>query len=116
VGPTGDVPERLEPALARDKGDILGLGALEQPTEPATERLGPAIHRALAEGIHALAFLEDEDPLGPELNVHDGSTPSAAGDGAHHPPRGKCPRVLADNCSPRWALRRSSRPNEAQNR
>jgi hypothetical protein len=76
VGPAGDVPERLEAALARDEGDVLGLRALEQATQPAAERLRPAIHRALAERVDALALLEDEDPLGPELNVHDGSTPS----------------------------------------
>jgi hypothetical protein len=44
---TADVPKGLEPALAVDELDVLGLRTLEQVSDPAPERAGPTIHRAL---------------------------------------------------------------------
>ena len=69
------MPERLEPALAREQHHIVGLGALEDRAEPAPERLGPAVHRMLAELVDALALLEDEDAFGPEMDLHGSRTP-----------------------------------------
>ena len=70
AGLGGDVPERLQPALAGDELDIVGLGALKQAAQPRTERANAAVHRPLADLVDRQAFVEDEDVFIRELDLH----------------------------------------------
>ena len=92
-GAAGDVPEGLEPALARDELDIVGLRPAEQGSDAGPERLCPVIHRLLAHEIGGVALAQDEDPLGPELDVHDRRTLTQQLDGAERAP---CRSIVID--------------------
>ena len=64
------MPERLQPALARDQLDVVRLGTLEQVPQTRAERPGAAIHGPLADLLDREALVEFEDVLIRELDLH----------------------------------------------
>ena len=67
---TGDVPERLEPALTGDEDHFIVLGALEQAAEAAGEGLRPSVGRSLADVVEGETFLQDIELLGRQRQFH----------------------------------------------